>query len=69
MIWSLFIFHGHPARKPALTVFNKQHDSLFYSAGPYRKNSGFGKNADEWTGRVKISKKSLAVCVAYMAVY
>ena len=29
----------------------------------------FGKNAGEWTGRVKITKKALAVGVACMAVY
>ena len=30
---------------------------------------GFGKNAGEWTGRVEISKKFLAVSVACMAIH
>ena len=31
---------------------------------------GFGKNADEWTGRVEISEEeTLAVSVACMAIY
>ena len=30
---------------------------------------GFGKNAGEWTGRVEIRKKSLAVSVVCVAIY
>ena len=57
-----------------------QHGDLFYSAGLHRNHvlatantgkigRGFGKNAGEWTGRVEIRKKSLAVNVACMAIY
>ena len=53
---------------------------LFYSVGLHRNHvlaaantgeirRGFGKNAGEWTGRVEIRKKSLAVSVAHMAIY
>ena len=53
---------------------------LFYSAGLHRNHAlatantgkirrGFGKNAGEWTGRVEIRKKYLAVSVACMAIY
>ena len=54
---------------------------LFYSAGLHRNHvlatantgekigRGFGKNAGEWTERVEIRKKSLAVCVACIAIY
>ena len=53
---------------------------LFYSAGLHKnhvlatanteeRGRGFGKNAGEWTGRVEIRKKSLAVTVACMAIY
>ena len=55
-------------------------DDLFYSAGLHRNHAlatantgkigrGLGKNAGEWTGRVEIKKKSLAVSVACMAIY
>ena len=57
-----------------------QQCDLFYSAGLQRNHvlatantgeirRGFGKNAGEWTGRVEIRKKSLAVSVAHMAIY
>ena len=57
-----------------------QQGYLFYSAGLQRNHvlatantgeirRGFGKNAGEWTGRVEIRKKSLAVSVAHMAIY
>ena len=59
-----------------------QQGDLFYSAGLHRNHvlaiantgkigKGFGKNVGEWTGSVEISKrkKSLAVSVAYMAIY
>ena len=38
-----------------------QQGDLFYSAGQRRKKigRGFGKNAGEWTGSVKISKKEI----------
>ena len=38
-----------------------QQGDLFYQAGQHRKRigRGFGKNAGEWTGRVKISKEEL----------
>ena len=47
-----------------------QPDDLFYSAGLHRKyvlataktgkiGRGFGKNAGEWTGKVKISKEEI----------
>ena len=53
---------------------------LSYSAGLHRNHvlaaadtgeigRGFGKYAGEWTGRVEISKKFLAVNVACMAIY
>ena len=52
---------------------------LFYSAGLRRNHvlatantgeilRGFGKNAGEWIGRAE-RKKSLAVSVAYVAIY
>ena len=52
---------------------------LFYSAGLHRKHvlatantgeieRGFGKKAVEWTGRVEIGKKFLAVSVACIAI-
>ena len=57
-----------------------QHGDLFYSAGIHMNHvlatantgeirRGFGKNAGEWTGRIEIRKKSLAVSVACMAIY
>ena len=67
--------------KPALhTRTCIRHGELFYSAGLHRNHvlatantgkigTGFGKNAGEWTGRVEIRKKSLAVSVASMAIY
>ena len=41
------------------------------SPQPMQENirRGFGKNADEWTGRVEIRKKSLAVSIACMVIY
>ena len=39
-----------------------QQGDLFYSAGLHRNKKigrGFGKNADEWTGRVEISKEEI----------
>ena len=56
--------HGnlHPAGGPI----------LFYGPTQKRKKieRGFGKNADEWTGRVEISKEDfLAVSVACIAIY
>ena len=53
---------------------------FFYSAGLHRDHvsatpntgkigRGFRKNAVEWTTRVEIRKKSLAVSVACMAIY
>ena len=38
-----------------------QQDDLFYSAGQHRKKSGevSEKNADEWAGRVEISKEEI----------
>ena len=55
-----------------------QQGNLFYSAGLHRNQvlatantgdigRGFGKSAGEWTGRVEIGKRSLAVSVACMA--
>ena len=57
-----------------------QQGDLFYSAGLHRNHvlatantgeirRGLGINAGEWTERVEIRKKSLAVSVAHMAVY
>ena len=49
-----------------------QQCDLFYSAGLYRNEKigrGFWKHAGEWTGRVEINKKSLAVSIACMAIY
>ena len=57
-----------------------QQSDLFYSAGLHRNHvlatantgkigRGFRKNAVEWTTRVEIRKKSLAVSVACMAIY
>ena len=53
---------------------------LFHSAGLHRNDvlatantgkigRGFGKNAGEWTGRVEIRTKSLAVSIACMAIH
>ena len=39
-----------------------QQGDLFYSAGLHRNEKigrGFGKNADEWTGRVEIRKEEI----------
>ena len=80
MFWSLFIFNRHSTQEPASIVCNDEQGDLFYSAGPHRNwcqpqptqqehRRGFGKNAGEWTRRVEISKKSLAVGVACMAIY
>ena len=64
---SLFIFHGHAARKPA----SNRVGDRFYSAGLHRNHvlakantgntgRGFGKNTGEWTGRVEIGKEEIA---------
>ena len=57
-----------------------QQGVLFHFAGLHKNHvlvtantgkigTGFGKNAGEWTGSVEISKKSLAVSVACIAIY
>ena len=53
--------HGnlHPAGWPI----------LFCRPTQEKIGRGFGKNAGEWTGRVEIRKKSLAVSVACLAIY
>ena len=52
------ILFCEPTQEPVLAIAN---------AG--KNQRGFGKNAGEWTGRVEIRKKFLAVSIAYMAVY
>ena len=69
MFWSLFIFCEHSPREPASVVCNDEQGDLFYPAATHRnlcqpqptqkKKSGeiLEKNADEWTGRLEISKQ------------
>ena len=71
---SLFIFHGHSTREPAssrVTYFIFRAYTGFGVAANAGKKIGraFGKNAGEWTGKVKIRKKFLAVSVACMTIY
>ena len=68
MFWSLFIFCGPSTWEPASTVMISR--VTFYFAGPHRNwcslqqtqeklRRGFGKNAGEWTGKVKIMKEEI----------
>ena len=62
---SLFIFRGHSTREPTssrVTYFILQaYTGTGVSHSKHRKKigRGFGKNAGEWTGRVKISKEEI----------
>ena len=64
MFWSPFIFREHSTREPAsnrVTYFILQ---AFTGTSVATANTGktrerFGKNADEWTGRVEISKEDI----------
>ena len=70
MSWSRFIFVGHSARELALNVCNDEQSDIFLHYGPAQEQvlaisitgktrKRFGKNAGEWTGRVKISKEEI----------
>ena len=64
MFWSLFIFYEHSTREPAssrvtyfiLRAYKGTGVSLLTQE---KLGRGFGKNADEWTRRVKISKEEI----------
>ena len=62
--------HGnlHPTGWPILFCGPAQELALA-TANTGKVGRGFGKNAGEWTGRVEMRKKSLAVSVAGMAIY
>ena len=47
----------------------KQGTGVSHSQNRKKIRRGFGKNAGEWTGRVEIRKRFLAVSVAYMTIY
>ena len=73
---SWFIFHGHSTQEPASSrvtcLILRICTGTGVSHSQYRGKKigrGFGKNAGEWTRRVEIRKKSLAVCIACMALY
>ena len=73
--WSLFIFREHSTREPAssrVTYFIlRACTRAGVSHSQCRKKSGevWGENVGEWTGRVEIGKKFLAVSVACIAIY
>ena len=71
-LWSLFIFRRLSTWEPASTVCNDEKGDLFllcilhFYTGTGVSHSqnrnwgrGFAKNADEWTGRVEISKEEI----------
>ena len=71
---SLFIFCGHSTWEPASSkmtfLFRVCTKELVLAAANTEKTwERFWKNAGEWTGRVKIRKKSLAISIACMAIY
>ena len=68
--FSLFIFRGHSTGEPASNRVT--YSILRADTGKHGEKigRGFGKNAGEWTARVRISKEeSPAVSVARMAIY
>ena len=75
MFLGSFIFRGHSTRDPAssrMTYFIlRAYTGTGASHSQHKKKSGeiLEKKAGEWTGRVEIKKKSLAVSVACMAIY
>ena len=72
---SLFTFRGNSTWEPASSRMNyfilQAYTGTGVSHSQRRKKirRGFGKNAGEWTGRVGIRKKFLAMSVACMAIY
>ena len=80
MSLSLLIFRGHSTRELASVVSDDEQGGLFYFAAHTRTGVGhiqhrkknrerFGKNGDEWTRGVKISKKEVPGSSRRMHVY
>ena len=61
---SLFIFRGYSTLEPAsgrVTCFilRAYTGTMLATANTGKIGRGFGKNADEWTGKVEISKEEI----------
>ena len=72
MFWSIFIFCRHATQKPASLVRDDQQSDLFCSTvgmctsqnhHKEKVGKGFGKNEDEWTGKVESSTRKLFLIV------
>lgn len=77
MFWSTVIFCRHSTQKPTSPVCDNQQSDLFYSTvrtctsrnnHKEKVGRGFGKNEDEWTGKVKIRIRRLFLTVGEASV-
>ena len=64
MFWSLFIFREHSTREHASSrvtylFCGPTQEPVLATANTGKTLERFGENADEWTGRVEISKEEI----------